>query len=258
VGRGSAGFGRSLGEALDAIGVLFEIHDSLRVYKPMDASVSKWMALISPSSLAEALQKGRKEELEDQLNRLRVFAKEQQPSLFSLRYMAKTVEAMLLIGRSESGQPLQGTQKLQALWSEQAMGKDEWIESFCDVICGMKADMEGHDAYPAPVRAVLDVLDREYDKGLSIGGIAKELHLNPAYLGQLILRTTKKTFHTLLLDTRVKHACRLLRQTARPVSEIAYSVGFRDVDYFSRQFRARMAMSPNAYRGFSGGREEDV
>ena len=93
---------------------------------------------------------------------------------------------------------------------------------------------------------------------MSIGGIAAQLHLNPAYLGQLILKTTGKAFHTLLLDTRVAHACRLLRQTSRSVSEIAALVGFRDVDYFSRQFRTRMSMSPNVYRGLSGAKEEDA
>ncbi len=256
VSRGTAGFGRSLGEALDAMGVLFEHHDNLRVYKPIDVSVSQWMARVSPSALAETLQKGKKEELTDELNRLRTLVKEQQPSLFSLRYMAKTMESLLLIGWSEIGQPLKETQRLRAFWSEQTLDRDAWINAFCDAIYGIKSESEDHDIYPVPVRAVLDTMEREYDKALSIGGIAAELHLNPAYLGQLILRTTKKTFHTLLLDTRVNHACRLLRQTARPVSEIAYSVGFRDVDYFSRQFRARMAMSPNAYRGFSGGREE--
>ncbi|HML49591.1 MAG TPA: helix-turn-helix transcriptional regulator, partial [Clostridia bacterium] len=84
---------------------------------------------------------------------------------------------------------------------------------------------------------------------------ASALGMNPAYLGQLVLRHTGRSFHALLLDMRLSHACRLLRQTALPVGEIARAVGFRDVEYFSRQFRGRMVLSPNAYRGATGGRE---
>ena len=257
VGRGAEGFGRSLCEALDAMGVLFEPHGALRMYRPMDAAVSNWMALAAPSALVEALIKGRGEELQELMNRLRAVVKERQPALFFLRYMAKTVETMLLLGRPESGRPPQGAQNLRALWSEQAMGQEEWMNAFCGAIMSYQTAGENEGGYPAPVRAVLDTLDKEYDKALSISGIAAELHMNPAYLGQLILRTTGKAFHTLLLDTRVNHACRLLRQTSHPVGEIAFAVGFRDVDYFSRQFRARMSMSPNAYRGLDGGKEED-
>jgi two-component system response regulator YesN len=82
------------------------------------------------------------------------------------------------------------------------------------------------------------------------------LNLNPAYLGQLILRCTGRAFHTLLLDTRILQACRLLKQTSHTISEIAYMVGFRDVDYFSQKFRSRMAMNPNAYRGSAGEKED--
>ena len=79
--------------------------------------------------------------------------------------------------------------------------------------------------------------------GASMGGIAEKLHLNPAYLGQLVRRYTGATFHRQLLDTRLEHACVLLRQTSLPVGEIAMDVGFRDVDYFSQQFRGRLGMA---------------
>lgn len=249
VDRGAEGFGRSLCEALDAMGVLFEPQGTLRVYRAVDESVSKWMALLSPSKLMEALDAGRDGELDEWMRQLCYLAQEHQPSLFALRFMAKTMETMLVLDRTRLNRPAQWDHGLQALWSEQALGREEWLEAFCDALRSLPGAQGDHEAYPPPVRSVLEMLDREHDKALSISATASQLHLNPAYLGQLILRITGKTFHTLLLDTRISHACRLLRQTSQTIGEIAYSVGFHDVDYFSRQFRARMAMSPNAYRG---------
>jgi two-component system response regulator YesN len=102
----------------------------------------------------------------------------------------------------------------------------------------------------------LDIVGKSYDKPLSIGSIAANMKLNPAYLGQLILHCTGQTFHTLLLDARISQACRLLKQTSHTIGEIAYMVGFRDVDYFSLKFRSRMTMNPNAYRGTAGEKED--
>lgn len=51
-----------------------------------------------------------------------------------------------------------------------------------------------------------------------------------------------------LREARIKHACRLLRQTTRPVSEVAYACGFTDPKYFGRTFKQMTGMSPSDYR----------
>lgn len=50
------------------------------------------------------------------------------------------------------------------------------------------------------------------------------------------------------LQMRLREACRLLTQTARPVYEIARMVGFPDGLYFSRRFHQEIKLSPRAYR----------
>lgn len=51
-----------------------------------------------------------------------------------------------------------------------------------------------------------------------------------------------------LLQTRVDRAAALLRDTAEPVTEVAYRAGFGDSNYFARQFRRVTGMTPRAYR----------
>ena len=51
-----------------------------------------------------------------------------------------------------------------------------------------------------------------------------------------------------LIGLRIRHACRLLQQTDRSITDIAMSVGFNDSNYFSRQFRAHIGSNPRDYR----------
>ena len=51
-----------------------------------------------------------------------------------------------------------------------------------------------------------------------------------------------------LLRLRLKFACTLLRTTRRTLSEIALETGFCDANYFSRQFRQVLDLTPRQYR----------
>lgn len=66
------------------------------------------------------------------------------------------------------------------------------------------------------------------------------------------IRTFEGTMQTspikYLIQVRIQEACRLLRTTERSVTDIAFDVGFSDSNYFSRQFRAHLDLSPREYR----------
>ena len=51
-----------------------------------------------------------------------------------------------------------------------------------------------------------------------------------------------------LIHLRIQRAAEQLRHNTQSISEIAYSVGFEDSNYFSRQFRKTMQSSPRDYR----------
>ncbi len=50
------------------------------------------------------------------------------------------------------------------------------------------------------------------------------------------------------LRLRIKDACRKLESSPLPITEIAYQSGFEDSNYFSRQFRKILGMTPRNYR----------
>lgn len=51
-----------------------------------------------------------------------------------------------------------------------------------------------------------------------------------------------------LVQLRVNHAAALLRRTDQTVTEVAFQVGFSDSNYFTRQFRKLVGVTPSQYR----------
>ena len=72
--------------------------------------------------------------------------------------------------------------------------------------------------------------------------------LSPNYLAHLVRKETGSTFTDLVTERRIALAQSLLAHTSRRIADIARSVGFRDEGYFARRFRARVGVSPKAYR----------
>jgi len=68
----------------------------------------------------------------------------------------------------------------------------------------------------------------------------------------VIIRLFKQCFDTSPMDyiirLRLLHACELLRETPASVGEIAYDVGFKDSNYFTRQFKHIIGRTPTQYR----------
>lgn len=82
----------------------------------------------------------------------------------------------------------------------------------------------------------------------SIRSMARELHLSAGYL-QILYR---KMFGVPCMDDviacRIRMAREQLSYTEKPVSEIAYACGYRNVEHFCRQFRQQTGMTPGAFR----------
>jgi AraC-like DNA-binding protein len=85
---------------------------------------------------------------------------------------------------------------------------------------------------------------------LSIATAAQELGVTPRYL-QRLFEADGKTFSSFLTEQRLKQAHRILllpEFAERPVSSIAYDVGFGDLSYFNRCFRRAYGATPSEVR----------
>jgi len=89
---------------------------------------------------------------------------------------------------------------------------------------------------------------REYKKPLKLQDVAKALHFQPAYLGQLFKKRTGMSFNEYLHRTRIEEAGKLLRRSNLTVSEVAHMVGYADPELFSYKFKQYMSIPPTQFK----------
>lgn len=91
--------------------------------------------------------------------------------------------------------------------------------------------------------------DKPQNIGLpSVQYCADQLHLSANYLGDLIKKETGKSAQEHIQLKLMDVAKERIFDTAKSVSEIAYELGFKYPQHFSRLFKKRMGCSPNEYR----------
>lgn len=102
--------------------------------------------------------------------------------------------------------------------------------------------------YSQLVQEVIEYVTTNYHTMLSLKTISAELFVNTAYLGQLFLKEVGLSFNEYLNNYRLRIAQELLSSTTISVNEIALQVGFQDVGYFSRKFKASLNETPKCFR----------
>lgn len=93
-----------------------------------------------------------------------------------------------------------------------------------------------------------DLMDRSYAEPLDIPGLAAVAHLSPSRFGRVFRDVFGETPHRYLQRRRVERAMALLRQTDRPVTQVAWDVGFASLGTFSRTFSVVVGCSPSEFR----------
>jgi AraC family transcriptional regulator, arabinose operon regulatory protein len=98
---------------------------------------------------------------------------------------------------------------------------------------------------------VISYIDNHLDKSISIDSLSEMVHFHPNYF----MRLFKKHFGVspihYINKIRMDRAKNLLKTTEMAIKEIAASVGFNDVFYFSKAFKSYTGFSPSEYRKVS-------
>lgn len=86
------------------------------------------------------------------------------------------------------------------------------------------------------------------DADINIGDMAAAAAISRSGLQRRMKQAMGVTPLEFLREARIKYACRLLTETDKTVSEVAFCCGFSDPKYFSRCFKASTGMSPSEYK----------
>ena len=116
-----------------------------------------------------------------------------------------------------------------------------------------RADDMGKQSIPA-IGQIINYCVAHISDDLSLASVADALYLNKYYISKLFSSKLGITFSDFITNQRVYTVCERLTSGTRPITEIAYECGFRNLSNFNRAFRSRTNMTPREYRDRYSGR----
>ncbi|WP_053361492.1 response regulator [Bacillus sp. FJAT-27251] len=93
-----------------------------------------------------------------------------------------------------------------------------------------------------------DYMDRHYSKAISLEEVAEKAGVSSYYLSKLFKERFKITFIDYLTSLRIRKAKDYLLNPSLSLKEIAFDVGYKDPNYFSRVFKKETGLSPSEFR----------
>lgn len=93
-----------------------------------------------------------------------------------------------------------------------------------------------------------DLLHDSFCQNLELREIARNVDIHPVHLATCFREHYGSTIGEYLRKLRIDFACSQIRESDRPLTEIALSAGFCDQGHFSRSFKQHLGMSPSEYR----------
>lgn len=91
-------------------------------------------------------------------------------------------------------------------------------------------------------------LDTHFFEATTIDEASSSIGIPRRRFTQLFRGITGQTWLNYVQELRVEHACRLLENTDRPITSIAFECGFAELSTFYRAFRKMREVTPSAWR----------
>ena len=110
-------------------------------------------------------------------------------------------------------------------------------------------DLESKNQQRDLLIQAIGFIDEHYpSETISLNKVAREVNISPNYFSAMFSQEIGQTFVEYLTNKRIGEAKRMLRQTDKRSSEIAFAVGYKDPHYFSFVFKKVAGCTPSEYR----------
>ena len=96
-------------------------------------------------------------------------------------------------------------------------------------------------------------IDANADQAIDLDAAARQAGLSAFHFLRLFTRVLGVTPKQYVIRARLRRAARLLAEDTRPITDIAYQVGFGDLSNFVRTFHRAAGVSPRQFRRASRG-----
>lgn len=110
-----------------------------------------------------------------------------------------------------------------------------------------------HQSEPNRIRRsitpeLIEYIDRNYTRNLTLSEIASKCFYNSAYLGRIFKDEFNMSLKDYITEKRVEYACTLLETTEYTIESIALLIGYSEKKQFYRVFKEKTGFTPGQYR----------
>ncbi len=116
------------------------------------------------------------------------------------------------------------------------------LDEYCDLVKEYSTLQ-----YSELVKKAVDYIRLNIDSPLTLQEIADSIHANPSHLSRKFKQETGQSVIDFINQKRVESAKIYLHNKQTSITDVAFIVGFNDVNYFSRVFKKFTSMTPSQY-----------
>lgn len=103
------------------------------------------------------------------------------------------------------------------------------------------------------INKVFKYVMENFTEEVTLDDVAVLTGMNKTAFCRYFKKRTKITFTALLNDIRIGHACKLIREDDRQITEAGYLSGYNSPSHFYKQFKLIKGMSPSEYKNKNRG-----
>lgn len=98
------------------------------------------------------------------------------------------------------------------------------------------------------VKDTVSYIHNHYTETIDLDFMSVNLETSKPHLCRIFKRHTNQTITEFINDYRINIACDLLTNTTKPISEIAFQIGYTNLAYFNARFKKKTYLTPKQYR----------
>lgn len=141
---------------------------------------------------------------------------------------------------------------LHSIWTQKKQGFSGAAKlMFFHIIHRVYEQQNDRNEEDTTERTILECvryIDNNYTQTLEREKLARQVSVSSSYFSVLFKKYVGCSPVQYIMRVRLNKAMKLLRESSKPVSVVAFEVGFRDPLYFTRVFSREVGVTPREYR----------
>ncbi len=98
------------------------------------------------------------------------------------------------------------------------------------------------------IEMALEFIEKHYREPITLRDVAEIIYINPSYFCKVFKIETGESFVKYLMQYRIDKAKELLHDPRLKIYEVSEQIGYSDVQYFTKIFKAITGVAPTYYR----------